>query len=472
MGFRNVLIVDDDPGMRQMLTLLLKSKGYAPASVEGAAQAIKEFEARPYDAVLCDVRLGERDGLWVLGELTLRAPDLTVVMMSAYGSEESALEAMKRGAYDYISKPFRPDEVALVLRKAEERERLRHENRRLRQELGEGRGVASLVGQSPAMQELTRQMRKAAQVTTTVLLLGESGTGKELVARALHDLSPRAAQPFVAVNCGAIPDELIESELFGHVRGAFTNATQNKRGLFAEADGGTIFLDEIGELPYGTQVALLRTLQESEIRRVGDTQSTKVDVRVVAATSRDLESAIEKGTFRRDLFYRLNVLPLRLPPLRERQGDLPLLTRHFIEKFNRALRRKPPVTEVAPEAMAALASQKWPGNVRELENLLERAMVMAEDTVLTLPDFGGLTLRPGGGEDTGLSVKRGTRALEMDLIQRALAETGGNRTKAAVLLEISHRALLYKLKEYGLGAKAGEESAGDLAGVPEVPSEP
>ena len=325
MGFRNVLIVDDDAGMRQMLTLLLRSKGYLPAAVEGADQAIKEFEARPYDAVLCDVQLGERDGLWVLGELSLRAPELTVVMMSAYGSEESALEAMKRGAYDYISKPFRPDEVALVLRKAEERERLRHENRRLRQELGEGRGVASLVGQSVSMQELMRQIRKAAQVTTTVLLLGESGTGKELVARALHDLSPRASQPFVAVNCGAIPDELIESELFGHVRGAFTNATQNKRGLFAEADGGTIFLDEIGELPYGTQVALLRTLQESEIRRVGDTQSTKVDVRVVAATSRDLDAAVGAGTFRRDLFYRLNVVPVRLPPLRERAGDLPLL---------------------------------------------------------------------------------------------------------------------------------------------------
>jgi len=451
MSLRQVLIVDDDSGMRQMLTLLLRSKGYFPAAVEGSSQALREFEARPYDVVLCDVQLGEHDGLWVLEELLRRSPDLTVVMMSAYGSEESAVEAMKRGAYDYISKPFRPDEVALVLRKAEERERLRRDNLRLRRELGEGGGFEKLVGQSPAMDEVKRQVRKGAAVSTTVLLTGESGTGKELVARALHDLSARAAMPFVAVNCGAIPDDLIESELFGHVKGAFTNASQNKKGLFAEADRGTLFLDEIGELPFQVQVALLRTLQEDEIRRVGDTQSTQVDVRVIAATARDLEAAVEQGGFRRDLFYRLNVLPIRLPPLRERPGDVVALAQHFIDRFNRSLRRNPPVSKISPEALAALALRQWPGNVRELENVIERAMVMSEGPTLEVGDFGALSAADVQAAANGLSIKRGTRALEIGLIQRALEETGGNRTRAAQLLEISHRALLYKLKEYGLG---------------------
>jgi two-component system, NtrC family, response regulator AtoC len=452
VSLRNVLLVDDDPGMRQMLTMLLRSKGYVPAAVESAETALKEFEARPYDVVLCDVRMPTVDGLALLEELQRRSPEVTVIMMSAYGSEEIALEAMKRGAYDYVSKPFRADEVILALRKAEERERLRRENVRLREQLGDRRGLTTLIGQSAAMQELHRSIRKIAAVSTTVLLVGESGTGKELVARALHDLSPRSAMPFVAVNCGAIPDDLIESELFGHAKGAFTNATSNKKGLFAEADGGTIFLDEIGELPYAVQVSLLRTLQESEIRRVGDTQTSKVDVRVVAATSRNLDAAVAAGSFRQDLFYRLNVVPLRLPPLRERLDDVPLLAKHFVEKLNAELRRSPRIREISKEALEALSSHRWPGNVRELENLVERAMVLADGEVLAISAFGGLSGAAAGSQDTGLSIKQGVRALEVDLIRRALEVTTGNRTKAAALLEISHRALLYKLKEYGLGA--------------------
>ena len=457
MSLRHVLIVDDDPGMRQMLTLLLKTKGYAPSAVESVKSALAEIETRPYDVVLCDVRMPAEDGLALLDELQRRNPEITVIMMSAYGAEEVAIEAMKRGAYDYISKPFRPDEVALVLRKAEERERLRRENLRLRRQLGDQRGFTTLVGQSPAMHELQKSIRKAAAVSSTVLLVGESGTGKELVARALHDLSPRAALPFVAVNCGAIPDELIESELFGHAKGAFTNAISAKKGLFEEADGGTIFLDEIGELPYAVQVALLRTLQEDEIRRVGDTHSSKVDVRVVSATSRDLESAAATGAFRQDLYYRLNVLPLRLPPLRERPEDIPLLARHFVEKLNAHLRRTPRVKGISDDALAALRAYRWPGNVRELENLIERAMVLADDDILDLAAFGGLVAHSASAVDTGLSIKQGVRALEVALIQRALAATSGNRTRAAVLLEISHRALLYKLKEYGLGGRAASE---------------
>jgi two-component system response regulator AtoC len=461
VSFHNVLIVDDDSGMRQMLTLLLRSKGYQPAAVDSAENALIELESKPYDAVLCDVRMPKQDGLSLLDRLQQRMPDLTVIMMSAYGSEEAAIEAMKRGAYDYISKPFRPDEVAIVLRKAEERERLRQENVRLRQQLGGEGAFAHLVGQSVPMQELQRQIRRAAQVPTTVLIQGESGTGKELVAKALHELSPRAAMPFVAINCGAIPDELIESELFGHLKGAFTNASQNKKGLFAEADGGTIFLDEIGELPFAVQVSLLRTLQEDEIRRVGDTQSSKIDVRVIAATARDLEASVDAGTFRRDLYYRLNVLPINLPPLRQRAGDVPLLASYFVEKLNAALRRQPPVKAIDADALAALGAHPWPGNVRELENVIERAMVMAEGDVLDLSAFTGL--RGGlGRADTGLSIKRGVHALEVDLIQRALQQTGGNRTRAAALLEISHRALLYKLKDYGLGARSrdGESEQG------------
>ncbi len=450
MILRNVLVVDDDAGMRQMLSLLLKSRGYAPAAVDSAASALKELEAKPYDAVLCDVRMPETDGMTLLGEIQRRVPEITVVMMSAYGSEEIAIEAMKRGAYDYVSKPFRADEIALVLRKAEERERLRRENLRLRAQVGADRGLSMLVGQSPAMQDLHRSIRKSAAVASTVLLVGESGTGKELVARALHDLSPRSAMPLVAVNCASIPDELIESELFGHVKGAFTNATSTKNGLFAEADGGTIFLDEVAELPYGVQASLLRALQENEIRRVGDTQSREIDVRVIAATSKDLEAACAAGAFREDLFYRLNVLPLRLPPLRERLDDVPLLVAHFVEKLNLALRRVPRVRGVSDEALAVLGGHRWPGNVRELENLIERAMVLSEGEWLDRAAFGGLPAPGPAGGPVGLSIKQGVRALEIDLIRRALDVTEGNRTHAAALLEISHRALLYKLKEYGL----------------------
>ncbi|MHB1845279.1 MAG: sigma-54-dependent transcriptional regulator, partial [Deltaproteobacteria bacterium] len=387
----------------------------------------------------------------LLGEIQRRAPDVTVVMMSAYGSEEVAIEAMKRGAYDYVSKPFRADEIVLVLRKAEERERLRRENLRLRAQVGADRGLSMLVGQSAPMQELHRSIRKSAAVASTVLVVGESGTGKELVARALHDLSPRSAMAFVPVNCAAIPDELIESELFGHVKGAFTNATATKNGLFAEADGGTIFLDEVAELPYGVQASLLRALQESEIRRVGDTQSRQVDVRVIAATSKDLEVACASGAFRQDLFYRLNVLQLRLPPLRDRLEDLPMLVAHFVEKLNASLRREPRVRGLSDEALATLRGHRWPGNVRELENLIERAMVLSEGEVLDRSAFTGLpapSLREA--RSTGLSIKLGVKALEIELIRRALDATDGNRTHAAVLLEISHRALLYKLKEYGL----------------------
>jgi two-component system, NtrC family, response regulator AtoC len=452
--FRNVLVVDDEESMRHLLTVILAERGYQVRAVSNGEDALRELAARDYDLVLSDVRMPRMDGMALLRRSLELHPDLTFIVMSAYGTHDTAIEAMKAGAYDYVSKPFKPDEVVLVLRKAEERLRLSRENRRLRSELAGGFRLENLVGGSAVVQELMRQIRKVAPTPATVLLTGESGTGKELAARALHDLSPRAPLPFVAVNCGAIPAELIESELFGHVRGAFTDASRDKAGLAAEADGGTLFLDEIGELPFALQVKLLRFLEEGEVRRVGDTRAEKVDVRVVAATARDLQRAVREGAFREDLFYRLHVVGIRLPALRERPEDIPALVEHFLAKYRR-LRPEAPLRGVTPEAMEVLLAYRWPGNVRELEHAVERAVVLAEGPDIGLADLPD-ELRsappaprlPASGGD--LSVKRALRAVEEQLIRRALERTGGNRTRAAELLDLSYRALLYKIKEYSI----------------------
>ena len=455
MAFQNVLVVDDEESMRHLLTVILTDRGYEVRAVSNGEDALRELSVRDYDLVLSDIRMPRMDGLGLLRKALELRTDLTFIVMSAYGTHDTAIEAMKAGAYDYVSKPFKPDEVVLVLRKAEERLRLSRENRRLRSELAEGFRLENFVGSSPTLQEMLRQVRRVAPTKTTVLLTGESGTGKELVARAIHDLSPRAAMPFVAVNCGAIPSELIESELFGHVRGAFTDASRDKKGLAAEADGGTLFLDEIGELPFALQVKLLRFLEDEMVRRVGDTRSEKVDVRVVAATARDLARAVKDGQFREDLFYRLNVVNVRLPALRERPDDVPALVEHFLAKYRR-LRPEAPLQGVSPEALEVLRSHRWPGNVRELEHAVERAVVLAEGPVVQegdLPDEVRAAPAPGAlapGRD--LSVKRAFRALEEQFIRAALDRTAGNRTRAAELLDLSYRALLYKIKEYGIEA--------------------
>jgi two-component system response regulator AtoC len=455
LGFRSILVVDDDPAMRHLLSVILADHGWEARAVASAQEALRELEAHEVDLVLTDVRMPGMDGLALLREILRLRPDLSVIVMSAYGAQDAAIAAMKAGAYDYVSKPFKRDEVVLVLRKAEERERLARENRRLRTELAGEYAVANLVGVSEPMQEVLRQVRKVAPQKTTVLLQGESGTGKELVARALHEHSPRAAFPFVAVNCGAIPAELIESELFGHVRGAFTDASRTKKGLAEEADGGTLFLDEIGELPLPLQVKLLRFLQDEEVRPLGDVRARKVDVRVVAATARDLRRAAAAGQFREDLLYRLDVIAIRLPPLRERGEDVALLAAHFLARYAR-LRPELPPPRLSDEAREALAAHRWPGNVRELEHALERAVVLAEGPVIReedLPDAVRAPARPPAAAadfDGTLSVKRATRALEERLIRAALERTGGNRTRAAELLELSYRALLYKIKDYGI----------------------
>ncbi len=455
MAFRSILVVDDDAAMRHLLSVILTDHGWEARAVASAKDALRDLEAHDCDLVLTDVRMPGMDGLELLRAIQLLRPDLTVIVMSAYGAQEAAIEAMKAGAYDYLSKPFKRDEVVLVIRKAEERERLARENRRLRTELAAEYGPSNLVGGSEAMQEVVRQIRKVAPQKTTVLVEGESGTGKELVARALHDLSPRAALPLVAVNCGAIPAELIESELFGHVKGAFTDASRNKKGLVEEADGGTLFLDEVGELPLPMQVKLLRVLQDEEVRPVGDVRARKVDVRVVAATGRDLRRAAAAGQFREDLLYRLDVVRVRLPPLRERREDVAPLAAHFLARYAR-LRPELSGMRLSDEALEALQAHRWPGNVRELEHALERAVVLADGPLIREEDLPETVRAPppsssgAPAPDGSLSIKRGTREIEERLIRAALERTGGNRTRACELLEISYRALLYKIKDYGI----------------------
>jgi two-component system response regulator AtoC len=450
---RRVLVVDDEENLRLVLRTLLSRNGYevhASGSAEEALSALEKFDP---DFVLADVRMPGMSGIELCKELGARGSLATVIVMSAYGSIDLALEAMKAGAYDYLSKPFKHDEVLLVLRKAEEREALRRENRALKEAVRKQHQLGEMLGKSDAMQKVFRITEKVAAYTTTVLLSGPSGTGKELVARGIHQISPRAGKPFVAVNCGAIPETLMESELFGHKRGAFTDASSDKRGLFEEAHHGTLFLDEVGELPLSLQVKLLRALQEGTIRRLGDTKDTQVDVRVIAATVRDLSTEVKEGRFREDLYYRLNVLQISLPPLRDRAGDLPLLVEHFLEKYNARLGTR--TRGVSPDALKVMLRYSWPGNVRELENMIERAVVLAEGDLLTVDDLPDrlraredpVALTLAGGE---LSIKHTTRVIEETLIRRALERTGGNRTAAARLLEISHRALLYKIKDYGI----------------------
>ncbi len=451
---KKVLVVDDEENIRHMLATVLRAEGYEVTRAASAEEAEGLLQSQQYDVMLSDIRMPRVDGLQLLDRVQQKYPDMVVVMMSAYGNVDTAIEAMKRGAYDYIAKPFKPDEVILLLRKAEERERLKRENRslRLEKDLREG-GMGKMVGRSERMQEVFKTIYKIAEYKTTVLIHGESGTGKELVARAIHDHSPRADKAFVAVNCGAIPENLLESELFGHVRGAFTGAIRNKKGRFEMAHGGTLFLDEVGELSASFQVKLLRVLQEKRFEMVGGERTIEVDVRVVAATVRDLSEEVDAGTFREDLYYRLNVLPLSIPPLRERIEDVRALVEHFVECNNARLGMQ--CEGISPDTLKLLMEYPWPGNVRELENTIEHAMVLAESSIVELEslpekirqssDRIRLTLLSGE-----MSIKKTTRVVEEELIRRALKKTGGNRTNAAKILEISHRALLYKIKEYGL----------------------
>jgi two-component system response regulator AtoC len=451
---KRILVVDDEENLRHMLSVTLKKQGYRVDQAAHGQEALVLTATHTYDFILCDIRMPVMDGPTFLARVVEEGVGSTIIMMSAYGTVTEAIDCMKLGAYDFVSKPFRNDEIVLVLRKAEERERLKQENRRLLTLLDREYAFSSIVSRNHRMQEIFALIRKVCDYRTTVLVQGESGTGKELVARAIHFNGVRRSAPFVAVNCGAIPETLLESELFGHQRGAFTDAVADKAGLFEQADGGTLLLDEIGEMPLALQVKLLRVLQEGEIRRIGAASARKVDVRVVSATSRDLQQDVNRGRFREDLFYRLNVFTITLPPLRDRREDIPFLVDHFIQKHGEEYG----CVGVRPSAdmMRAFMEYDWPGNVRELENCIERGLVLYEGELLgitCIPEqiaFAGSRPHRSPTVAGSLSIKRAAEEMERRLIAAALEQTRGNRTHAARILEISHRALLYKLKEYGI----------------------
>ena len=448
-----ILVVDDEENLRHMLQVLLSKQGYQVELATNGEEALRMALGGEYNFILSDIKMPVMDGAQFLTKAIEAGIQSTVIMMSAYGTIDTAIECMKQGAYDYISKPFKNDEILLVLKKAAERERLKSENKRLREELKREFSFSDIVSRNSRMHEIFNLVRKVADFKTTVLILGESGTGKELIARALHKHSRRKNAPFVAVNCGAIPHALLESELFGHVRGAFTDASSDKLGLFEQASGGTLFLDEIGEMPLLLQVKLLRVLQDEEIRPVGSSVVKKIDVRVISATAKELEQEVAANRFREDLYFRLNVLGIMLPPLRDRSEDIPLLADHFLSKFGERFGKGG--VRLSQEALRTLMVYQWPGNVRELENCIERGLLLCEGDLLdvdSLPD--NLRGKSNGRAPAtvnmpdSLSIKKAEELLERDLIGKALVKTGGNRTHAARLLEISHRSLLYKLKEY------------------------
>jgi two-component system response regulator AtoC len=456
MTTNRILLIDDEENFRHMLSVILKKRGYDVETASNGIDGLKKIDTGSYDTVLCDIRMPQMDGLEFLKEAQKAGAEATIIMMSAYGTLDTAIEAMKLGAYDYISKPFKPDEIVLTLKKAEERERLRRENLFLKQEVQKEYSFENIISKNERMRQIFDTIRKVAKYKSTILIEGESGTGKELVAKAIHFNSDRSSNPFIPVNCGAIPENLLESELFGHTKGSFTNAVRTKKGLFEEADGGTMFLDEIGELPLQLQVKLLRVLQDGEIRRIGDSRPITIDVRIIAATIKDLDKEVKERKFRDDLFYRLNVLPMKIPPLRERKEDIPLLVDHFIGKYSRELNR--PIEGIIPEALNCLLKFTWNGNVRELENVIERAIVLTESNTIQVENLPA-EIQNAKEEsrlsllNDELSIKKASRYLEIDLIKKALQKTKGNHTHAAKLLEISHRALLYKIKEYGIDVK-------------------
>ena len=453
---KQILIIDDEENMRHMLAALLMRLGYQVLTAADGKNGLAVLSEQSVDVILCDIRMPEMDGMEFLRQVSSAGISATIIMMSAFGSIDTALAAMRLGAYDYISKPFKNDEIELTLRKAEERESLRRDNQTLRHQLASLTGdcrFGRMVARSKAMEDVFTLATKVAPHPTTVMITGESGTGKELVAQGIHQLSHRAPQRFIAVNCGGLPENLIESILFGYKKGAFTGADTNKDGLFLKAHDSTLFLDEIGELPLSLQVKLLRVLQEGEVQPIGAAKPQKIDVRIIAATARNLEEEVANGLFRQDLYYRLNVVHIRLPPLRERSSDIPLLSNFFLKRYAQRLNSE--VTSIASAAMNLLLQHPWPGNVRELENVIERAVVLAEKKVIlpeNLPTEFGIQRGDRRLDDFlgSFSIKQAQKVMETSLIGRALQATGGNKSKASELLEISYPSLLSKIKEYGV----------------------
>jgi two-component system response regulator PilR (NtrC family) len=449
-----ILVVDDEQSMREFLEIFLRREGYDVQTASDVDTAIVHLESDEIDLVITDMQMPEKTGLDLILAAHEVAPEAAVIVVTAFGSTDSAISAMKEGAYDYLTKPFKVDELQIVIEKALEKKLLANENRRLRQELRSQSRDRTLIGHSSAMQEVYDLIAQVAETKTNVLVSGESGTGKELVARAIHEQSGRHDKPFVAINCGAIPENLLESELFGHVKGAFTGAVQTKQGLFEAATGGTLFLDEIGELSQPLQVKLLRALQEKSIRRVGDTADRKIDVRIVSATNRRLEDEVAEGRFREDLYYRLNVIQLTLPPLRERIEDIPLLAQHFIRRFADELGKD--VEGIDTAVFEVLSTYAFPGNVRELENLVERAVALSRDSVIGL-DLLPPTVTAVRASQTapritaeGIDLEEVVADYERSLLVEALVQSGGVKKRAARLLHISFRSFRYRLEKLGV----------------------
>jgi two-component system response regulator PilR (NtrC family) len=456
-----ILVVDDEQSMRDVLSIMLKRAGYAVTAASDGDEAIAHLGKEIFDLVITDLKMPKVGGLDVLKAVKASSPDTVVLVITAFASAESAVEAMKHGAYDYLTKPFQVDEVQLIIRNALERRRLSTENMLLKREMASQSSFAQIIGKSEAMQKVFDVVRKVADSKSNVLIFGESGTGKELVARAIHYNSARAPMPFVTVNCSAVPETLLESELFGHMKGSFTGAVSNKAGLFEVANGGTIFLDEIGDTSPATQVKLLRVIQEREFRRVGGTQDVKVDVRIIAATNKDLEKAVAEGTFREDLYYRLDVIPIVLPPLRLRTGDIPLLVQHFLDKFCRESGK--PVPAITGEAMRALLEHEWRGNVRELENLIERVVAFSSGQPVTEEEIRGWLHRPVTPQQTyptdlpedGLDLEALINSIEKELLLKALERANWVKKKAARLLRLNTRSFRYRLEKYAI--KGGKD---------------
>jgi two-component system response regulator PilR (NtrC family) len=449
-----ILVVDDERSMQEFLEIFLRGEGYEVATAGDVPSARAMLENDDFDVVISDIQMPGGSGLDLLHAARDASPDAIVIMMTAYASTETAITAMKEGAYDYLTKPFRVDEIRLVVEKALEKKSLARENRRLRTELRAQNRSRRVVGNSTAMQRVFELVSQVADSRANVLVTGESGTGKEMVARAIHEIGERRDGPFITINCAAIPENLLESELFGHVRGSFTGALHNKEGLFELANGGTLFLDEVGDLPLPLQVKVLRAIQEKTFRRVGGTHDQQVDVRIVAATNRHLEEEVAQGRFREDLYYRLNVIEIPLPPLRERRDDIALLVDHFVEKYARELGRD--VKGMSDDALAKLSAYRFPGNVRELENVIERAVALTRGPVIQLESLPRSVLER---EDPapepripreGVDLDKLMEDYERSLILEALRPAGGVKKKAARLLGISFRSLRYRLEKLGI----------------------
>ena len=446
-----ILVVDDEKSMREILHIFLKNEGYSVTLADNGESAVEAVKRDIFDLIITDMNMPGVSGMDLLKSVKKIAPDTIVVVITAFGTTESAVEAMKQGAYDYIQKPFQMDDIRLVVKNALEKQRLRKDVSILKEQLRTP-SLENIIGSSPAMQSLFTIISKSAESSASVLVTGESGTGKELVAKAIHSLSPRKDNHFVTVNCAAIPEGLLESELFGYMKGAFTGAASNKQGLFELANDGTLFLDEIGEMPLSLQSKLLRVIEGGVFRRVGGISDIKVDVRIVSATNRNLHELIEKGLFREDLYFRLNVLTIKIPPLRERREDIPLLVEHFLRKFSAGRKR------FTRDALRLLENYQWKGNVRELENVIERAVLLCDDEsigeeflpeeIKTAPSTRAVSVPPGG-----VDFEKIIEETEKAYLLKALEKANGVKTEAAKLLHLTFRSFRHKLKKYGIDKK-------------------